>query len=55
MIGQGKTKFMTEKLQKHKGQSEEQKIVLSSALRKNLLRRKAVKSVKKEKEIKSDE
>lgn len=39
---------MTEKLQKQKEKSEQKKDDLSSALRKNLLRRKAVKNTKKE-------
>ncbi len=39
---------MTEKLQKQKEKSEQKKDDLSSALRKNLLRRKAAKNIKKE-------
>ena len=38
---------MAENLQKQKEKSEKEKDDLSSALRKNLLRRKAVKSIKK--------
>jgi len=46
VLGQGKIEFMAENLQKPKEKSEKEKDDLSSALRKNLLRRKTAKKNK---------